>query len=104
MSSATPGGARRVKVGLVGSQFVSTIHAESFHRCADAELYAVASPTQGNAEKFARRWGIPHHFTDHRQMIADPALDLVVIGSPNETHCPVTVDAAAAGKHVVCEK
>ena len=104
MSSATPGGARRVKVGLVGSQFVSTIHAESFHRCADAELYAVASPTPGNAEKFARRWGIPHHFTDHRQMIADPALDLVVIGSPNQTHCPVTVDAAAAGKHVVCEK
>jgi predicted dehydrogenase len=91
-------------VGLVGSQFVSTIHAESLRRCAAAELYAVASPTPGNAEKFAERWSIPHHFTDYRQMLADPQLDLVVIGAPNQLHCPITVDAAAAGKHVVCEK
>ena len=41
-SSANDRGGGRVKVGLVGSQFVSTIHAESLHRCADAELYAVA--------------------------------------------------------------
>jgi predicted dehydrogenase len=105
MSSSTGGvGERRVRVGLVGSQFVSTIHAESLHRCAGAELYAVASPTAGNAEKFARKWSIPRHFTDYRQMLADPGLDLVVIGAPNQLHCAITVDAAAAGKHVVCEK
>ena len=103
-SSANDCGGGRVKVGLVGSQFVSTIHAESLHRCADAELYAVASPTPGNAAKFAEKWRIPHHFPDYRQMLALRELDLVVIGSPNQTHCPVTVDAAAAGKHVVCEK
>jgi predicted dehydrogenase len=95
---------RRVRVGLVGSQFISTIHAESLHRCPDAELYAVASPTPGNAKKFAEKWRIPHAFTDYRQMLADRDLDLVVIGAPNQLHCPITVDAAAAGKHVVCEK
>ena len=104
MSSANVVGDRRVRVGLVGSQFVSTIHAESLHRCAAAELYAVASPTPGNAEKFARKWGIPQYFTDYRQMLALRELDLVVIGAPNRLHCPITVDAAAAGKHVVCEK
>ena len=105
MTTSAPGGThRRVRVGLVGSQFVSSIHAESLHRCADAELFAVASPTPGNAEKFAARWGIPHHFTDYRRMLDQRDLDLVVIGAPNQLHCPVTVDAAAAGKHVVCEK
>jgi myo-inositol 2-dehydrogenase / D-chiro-inositol 1-dehydrogenase len=104
MTSTATAPDRRVKVGLVGSQFVSTIHAESLHRCAAAELYAVASPTPGHAEKFAGKWRIPHHFTDYRQMLALRELDLVVIGSPNRTHCPVTLDAAAAGKHVVCEK
>src|SRR5262245_49458760 len=59
----------RVKVGLVGSQFISSIHAESLHRVADAELCAVASPTQGNAARFAERFHIPHHFTDYRKML-----------------------------------
>jgi myo-inositol 2-dehydrogenase/D-chiro-inositol 1-dehydrogenase len=95
---------RRVRVGLVGSQFISTIHAESFHRRPDAELFAVTSPTPGNAKKLAEKWRIPHHFTDHRKMLERDELDVVVIGSPNDTHCPITLDAAAAGKHVVCEK
>ena len=95
---------RKVRVGLVGSQFISTIHAESLHRCADAELFAVASPTPGNAQKFAEKWRIPHHFTDYRQMLARDELDVVVIGAPNDLHCQITTDAAAARKHVVCEK
>jgi myo-inositol 2-dehydrogenase/D-chiro-inositol 1-dehydrogenase len=101
MSSSTSG---RVRVGLVGSQFISTIHAESLHRCAGAELYAVASPTPGNAQKFAQKWQIPHYFTDYRRMLEQRELDMVVIGAPNQLHCPIAVDAAAAGKHVVCEK
>lgn len=95
---------QKVRVGLVGSQFISSIHAESLHRCPGAELFAVASPTPGNAKKFAEKWNIPHHFTDHRRMLEQDEIDMIVIGSPNDTHCPVTLDAAAAGKHVVCEK
>ena len=93
-----------VRVGLIGSQFISTIHARSLKHCAAAELFAVASPTPGHAEKFAREFGIPHCLTDYRQMLALPELDMVVIGAPNHLHCQITVDAAAAGKHVVCEK
>lgn len=93
-----------VRVGLIGSQFISTIHARSFAHCAAAELFAVASPTPGHAEKFAAEFGIPHSMTDYRQMLAMPELDMIVIGVPNHLHCQVAVDAAAAGKHVVCEK
>ncbi len=93
-----------VRVGLVGSQFVSTIHAEALKRVPGAELFAVTSPTAGHAEQFARRHGVRHHFRDYRKMLEAQELDLVVLGCPNDLHCEFTELAAAAGKHVVCEK
>ncbi|MBM3890523.1 MAG: Gfo/Idh/MocA family oxidoreductase, partial [Verrucomicrobia bacterium] len=95
---------KRVRVGLVGSQFVSSIHADSLKRCAEAELAAVASPTPGHAKKLAETFGIPRHFADYREMLRLRELDMIVIGAPNNVHCQITVDAARAGKHVVCEK
>ena len=94
---------RKVNVGLIGSQFITAIHAESFRRCADAELVAVASPTTGNAEKFAAKHHIPRHYTDYREMLKSD-VDVVVIGAPNHLHCEMAEAAAAAGKHVICEK
>lgn len=93
-----------VRVGLIGSQFISSIHAESLRRCPRAELIAVASPTRDHAQSFARKHGIPHHFQDSRKMLELDELDLVIIGAPNDVHAALTIDAAAAGKHVVCEK
>jgi predicted dehydrogenase len=93
-----------VRVGLVGSRFVSTIHAEALKRVPGAELFAVASPTPGHAEEFARRHGVRHPFRDWKKMLEARELDVVVLGCPNDLHCEVTEQAAAAGKHVVCEK
>jgi len=95
----------RVKVGIVGSQFEADIHAESFRILPDeAEVVAVASPTPGNAERFARRHNLPRFFTDYRRMLAEPDLELITIAAPNHLHRQITLDAANAGKHVVCEK
>ena len=94
----------KVKVGIIGSQFISTIHAESLQRCQSAETIAVASPTSGNAEKFAQEHSIPNHFTDYRDLLAMDEIDMVVIGIPNDLHCEVVVAAASAGKHIVIEK
>ncbi len=93
-----------VRVGLIGSQFISSIHAESLRQCAYAELAAIASPTPGHAAAFAKRFGIPRPFTDYRQLLALQDLDMVIVGAPNDLHCQIAVDAAAAGKHVVMEK
>ena len=95
---------KQIKVGLIGSQFVSHIHAISLKPCAQAELFAVASPTPGHAEAFARKHGIRHHFTDHKKILEMPEVDLVVIGVPNDLHCAITLDTARAGKHIVIEK
>src|SRR5437867_3970167 len=94
----------KIKVGIIGSQFVSHIHTISLKQCAEAELFAVASPTPGNAEKFAAKHGIPHHFLDHKKLLAMPEVDMLIVGVPNDLHCLVALDAAAAGKHVVMEK
>jgi len=93
-----------VHVGLIGSQFIANIHAEALKACVHARLTAVASPTPGNAAAFAQRHGIPHAFTDYRQLLARPDIQMVVIGVPNHLHCQVVLDAAAAGKHIVIEK
>lgn len=94
----------RVRVGLVGSQFISSIHVEALRRCSQAEVVAVASPTPGNAAAFAAKHGIPRAFTGHRELLAMRELDMVVVGAPNNVHCQIAVDAASAGKHVVMEK
>jgi predicted dehydrogenase len=93
-----------VSVGLIGSQFISSIHAEALQHCAQARLAAVASPTPGNAAALARRFGIPQVFTDYRELLARPEIQMVVVGVPNYLHCEVVLAAAAAGKHIVIEK
>ena len=95
---------KKVKAGLIGSQFISHIHATALKHCPVAEVFAVASPTLGNARNFAAKHDIPHHFTDYRQMLAMPELDMILVGAPNHCHCQITLDAAAAGKHIVMEK
>jgi predicted dehydrogenase len=94
---------KKVRVGLVGSQFISTIHAEALKRVAGAELFSVVSPTAGRAREFAERHGVRHSFTDFDSFLATE-VDMVVLGCPNDLHCEFTERAARAGKHVVCEK
>lgn len=95
---------RKVGVGLIGSQFISNIHAEAFKAVSEGELIAVMSPTLGNAKDFAKKHNIPHHFTDLDKMLAMKEIDMVVIGVPNYLHCEITLKAAKAGKHIVVEK
>ncbi|WP_242917942.1 Gfo/Idh/MocA family protein [Pontibacter liquoris] len=95
---------KKVGVGLIGSQFISTIHAEALKRVADAQVLAVMSPTEGHARSFAEKFNIPHYFTSLDEMLAMDELDMIVIGAPNYLHCEITVKIAEAGKHVVVEK
>jgi predicted dehydrogenase len=93
-----------VRVGLIGSGFVSSIHYEALRRVPGVEVLAVTSPTPGHAERFAAERAIPHHFTDQRGLLDLKPIDLVILGHPNDLHCESAVRAAQAGKHVVVEK
>ena len=94
-----------VKIGIVGSRFQADCIAASVKTiAAEAEVVAVASPTPGNATGFATRHGIPRAYTDYRELLRDPEIELISITAPNSLHASITIDAAKAGKHVVCEK
>lgn len=96
---------KTVKVGLIGSGFIADIHAHAIKQFVpNAEVVAVASPTPGKASKFAKEHGIPNAFENYRDLLALKEIDMVSLGVPNYLHCRVAVDAAEAGKHVVCEK
>ena len=95
---------RDIAVGIIGSGFVAEIHAESLRRVPSARVMAVASPTEGKAAAFARKHGIPQSFTDYRAMLERTDVDVVLLCLPNDLHCAAAEAAAAAGKHVICEK
>jgi myo-inositol 2-dehydrogenase/D-chiro-inositol 1-dehydrogenase len=95
----------KVGIGIVGSRFQAECVAASVRMMPDeAEVVAVASPTPGNAESFARRFGIPAYYVDYHELLRDPKVEMIHISAPNYLHAPMTIDAARAGKHVVCEK
>src|SRR5947209_11636715 len=95
---------REIGIGIIGSGFVAEIHAEALRRVPGARLAAVASPSEGKAAAFAARHGAPLAFTDYRALVERPEVDLVSLCLPNDHHCAAALAAAAAGKHVLCEK
>lgn len=95
----------KVRIGLIGAGFIGNIHAMSLkHHVHGGELVAVASKTPGNAAAFAAARGIPDAYEDYRQMLDRDDIDAVIVALPNYLHEEVVVNAAAAGKHILCEK
>ena len=94
----------KVGIGIVGSQFISSIHVEALKSVSDAQIIALMSPTKGNAEKFAKKHNIPYHFDNIDKMLEFEEIDMIIIGAPNKFHCEIALKAAKAKKHMVVEK
>ena len=91
--------------GLVGA---STIAAEwmigAIRAQSDSDVVAVMSSSAERGEAYAREHGIGRFYDSIDALLADPAADIVYISTTNESHVQHTLAAAAAGKHVLCEK
>jgi myo-inositol 2-dehydrogenase/D-chiro-inositol 1-dehydrogenase len=83
---------------------VADLHAAAARMTLEAEIVAVASPTPGKAAHFAQERGIAHAFEDYRELLRLKDVQLVTLALPNHLHAQACLDAAQAGKHVVCEK
>lgn len=94
----------RVRIGIIGSQFEADVLAAAVAMGCHGEVVAVASPTAGHAAALARRYGIATATQDYRELLADPDIELLALAVPNHLHCAITLEAAAAGKHVMVEK
>ena len=68
------------------------------------EIRAIASRDEARARAAAAALGIPQAYGSYEALLADPGIEAVYNPLPNHLHVPLTLRAAAAGKHVLCEK
>ena len=93
-----------IKYGIIGAGAIAQRrHLPEAHANPLSTVAAIADPVPGRAEAIAHHFNA-QHYTDHRALLKDPALDAVVVCSPNKLHAPITIQALKAGKHVLCEK
>lgn len=70
----------------------------------DIEIVAISSRKLRTAQACAAKLGIPKAYGSYEEMLADPEIEAVYNPLPNHLHVPLTLAAARAGKHVLCEK
>src|SRR3712207_443277 len=68
------------------------------------QLRAIASRSLETAKAAAAKLGIPKAYGSYEELLADPEIEAVYNPLPNHLHVPLTLAAARAGKHVLCEK
>jgi len=68
------------------------------------EIRGIASRSLATAQQVAKRLGIPKAYGSYEELLADPEIEAVYNPLPNHLHVPLTLQAARAGKHVLCEK
>ena len=73
-------------------------------KSAHSEVVAIASRDLGKAQAAAKKLGIPRAYGSYEELFSDPDIDAIYNPLPNHLHVPMTVAAAKAGKHVLCEK
>jgi predicted dehydrogenase len=96
-----------VRFGIVGTGRISDWVLKGAAQDSRIKVTAVCSRTVEAAEAFVQRNILAAGatiYTSVEEMVADPQVDAVYIGTPNQTHCEYTITALNAGKHVLCEK
>jgi myo-inositol 2-dehydrogenase / D-chiro-inositol 1-dehydrogenase len=94
-----------VNIGLVGTGRMGRIHIENLmYRVPGARLEALTDINRASAEKCARDFQVPHVAQDLDEILENKDIHAVAICSSTDTHAPMIIAAARAGKHIFCEK
>jgi predicted dehydrogenase len=95
----------KIRVAFIGTGAVTAYHhLPGLRLDPRAELVAICDTVPELLEKRRAEWNVEHATTDPEALCTSDAVDAVVIATPNDTHRPIAVAAAKAGKHVMCEK
>lgn len=98
----------KLQVGIIGCGGIANQkHLPGLQANADkADMVAFCDIIEERAKEAAEKYGTPDAkvYTDYKELLSDKEIDVVHVLTPNVAHCPITVDAFAAGKHVMCEK
>ena len=94
----------KLRFGVVGCGSVGPTHAGAIRQIGDAELVAVADIIADRAKATAKKFDVTRIYESHRDLIADPDIDIVNFATPSGMHADHAVEAMRAGKHVIIEK
>lgn len=98
----------KLQVGVIGCGGIANQkHFPALTSQADkCEIVAFCDILIERAEEAAKKYGIDGAkvYKDYNDLLSDPEIDVVHVCTPNVSHCPITVAAFGAGKHVLCEK
>ena len=93
-----------IRIGIVGAGAnTRSRHIPGFKAIEGVELVGVANRSRASSERAAREFGLGRAYDTWQQLVEDDEIDAVMIGTWPYLHCPVTLAAMAAGKHVLTE-
>ncbi len=98
---------RSVKIGMIGAGGIAQSHCRAITDVKEKdaiEFVSIADIDPERAQNTAKKWNIPHVYSDYHEMLAREDIEAVVVTTYNMAHRPPTVDALKAGKHVMVEK
>jgi predicted dehydrogenase len=93
-----------IRTAIFGTGFMGRVHLEAVRRLESVEVVAIAGRNVEAARRLGTGFSVPTITTDYREVLRDPAIDVVHICTPNAQHFPMVKDALQARKHVLCEK
>ncbi len=96
-----------VRVGIIGCGGIAKgKHMPALSKLKNVKMVAFCDIIEKKALAAREKYGTPDCavYTDYKQLLADPSIDVVHVLTPNRSHSFITVDALEAGKHVMCEK
>jgi len=93
-----------VHIAFLGCGFITKVHSRHLKRLGDTVVCSYASRDGETAERYRRLFLGRAHYTGYTAAIEDPAVDAVIIAVPPQFHLELTLQALAAGKHVLVEK
>ncbi len=93
-----------LRVGIIGTGWIARKAAITLNGLTECEAWAVGSRSLHTADAFAQEWHIPRAYGSYSELIADPDVDLVYVGTPHSHHFDVTREALLAGKPCLVEK
>ncbi len=100
-----------LNVALIGQKFMGRVHSNAylnagrfFNLPIQPVMHTIAGLDLISLAPFADRWGWANYSTNWKEIVKDPALDLIDVSTPNYMHAEQAVAALSAGKHVACEK
>lgn len=102
---------KTLRVGMIGYRFMGKAHSNAWRQAphffplkAKVELHTICGRDPKGVEAARDQLGWVNASTDWEAVINNPAIDIIDINTPNDSHAEIAIAAARAGKHILCEK